>query len=240
LQFFTQVPCGCKVPSTPDTPSPVAPDTPSRGVSNPPELVGEWVGDGKISGCDTGVCVIVVLGEAGSYMVKVNAGGFCSEVDVDQVPHKLFDDIEITSEGTVTGWECMDCSDTEVFGVRDGSGYAKRYDEYEEMNSSCGKFYVELAEGGSLCVLFKTSLLKETTERRNNLRRLEGDSEENHIVVNTLTVGPIENGDPSCPADIIFDKNQLLHVAATQSLQVVAQEPGDLLDPSNWSCYSAE
>jgi hypothetical protein len=56
-----------------------------------------------------------------------------------------------------------------------------------------------------------------------------------------MTVGPIENDDPSCPADIIFDRNQFKKVEdATQSLQVVAQEPGDLLDPSNWSCYSAE
>jgi hypothetical protein len=178
-------------------------------------------------------------------MVKVNPMGYCSEVDVDQVPRTtrklLFDDIEITSEGTVTGWECMDCSDTDVFGVRDGSGYAEKYKDYEEMNSSCGKFYVELAEGGSLCVRFKTSLLKETTERR-SLRQLAGDSE-NHIVVNTMTVGPTmtESDDPSCPADIIFDRNQFKKVKdATQSLQVVAQEPGDLLDPSNWSCYSAE
>jgi hypothetical protein len=65
-------------------------------------------------------------------MMKYNAGGICSEVDVGYVPRKVFE--AITSEGTVTGRESTDCSDAEVFVVRVGSGYAQKYEDYAEMN----------------------------------------------------------------------------------------------------------
>jgi hypothetical protein len=57
---------------------------------------------------------------------EIQCRGFCSEVDIGNVPHKIFEDI--TLEGTVTGCECMDCSDAEIFVLRIGSGYAQKYE----------------------------------------------------------------------------------------------------------------
>jgi hypothetical protein len=63
----------------------------------------------------------------------------------------------------------------------------------------------------------------------------------NHFLVSFMTAGPTEDEDNSCSVDTIFDWNLYLHVEdATKSLQVVAQERGELVDASNWSCYSFE
>lgn len=210
----------------------------------PAELIGEGIGDGKSASVLYGFCAKGILSADGSIEMTLNSGGFCGQVDVEQIPtRKLFDGE--TAISSVTGWECMECTGTyDVFGLKDGTGYSEKFENHEEMKTSCGKLTVEFdGMGGTQCILFKTSLLKESLTTRRNLRNknLELDVS-GYLLVNTLTFGPrTPTGDPSCPADIVFDRNQFKWVEnAALTLQLVMQEPGTLIDPSNWECNSSQ
>ena len=217
----------------PDPPTGAPTESPVGDI--PAELIGEWIGDSKSSSSFVGSCVNATFAQDGSASITVNTDGYCSQVDIEQAPGD-------TKGGTISRVECMECSGTYgVFGVKDGSGYAERFNEYEEMDTSCGKLVIEGIQSDGIsveqCVLFKTSLLKKTNERR-GLRKME---EEEYIVVNTMTEGPLEPSDVACPADIVYDINKFQHVDfALQTTQLVNQDPGNLVDPSNWKCYSSE